>query len=129
MTLTVVCGFKTRVQGKLEGRRFFLLRHLGAVGGCLAALLGCSGWVQRRLRCCPWALSHASLGGEVEHFHGCLHCLLGRTAQQGNGLGNYLCFPGTGVALLLISSWAGPSQCFAKQQCDGDRASHRKGNV
>lgn len=95
-----------------------LLRCWDAVGGCSAGCIAARG---------PSPI--ASLSGEAEHFHGCLRCLLGRMAQQGNGLGNYLCFPGTGVALLLISSWVGPSQCFAKQQCDGDRASHRKGNV
>lgn len=55
-------------------------------------------------------------------------CWVGQ-AQQGSGLGNYLCLPETGVPLLLISSWAGPSQCCAKQWYDGNRTGHRRGCV
>lgn len=66
MTLTVACGFQTTGQGKLEGGHLFLLMPLGAVGSCLAGLLGHGGCIAAR-----GSSPISSLGGEEEYLRGC----------------------------------------------------------
>lgn len=60
----------------------------------------------------PFPSSHLSVKWN-NSTAACAACWAGQ-AQQGSGLGNYHCLPETEVPLLLISSWAGPSRCYAK---------------
>lgn len=92
-----------------------LLGYWDVVGLCIRRCIAACGPFPLSVR---WNSSTAA----------CAACWAGQ-AQQGSGPGNYHCLPETGVPLLLIRSWAGPSQCYTKQWYDGNRTGHRKGYV
>lgn len=101
------CMWISDNRARETGRWPFILANAPWCCGQLPCWVVGTRWVHR----CPWLLSHflSWWWRGVPPWLPCAACWAER-AQRGNGLGNYLCLPVTGVALLLISSWAGPSQ-------------------